>query len=144
LAWKPSGNAQLAWRTALRHMPLGLWLPGWFSTEWQHAPLQDEQVVVLRTSGDPSRITMQVLVGVREWKTTATRVERFWIPEALQDRWRDLDPRLDASRCTAAQSLACQQALAESLRSIAAWVARLTTNSSAIAPPTNEVPWWVP
>lgn len=144
LAWKPSGNAQLAWRTALRHMPLGLWLPGWFSTEWQHAPLQDEQVVVLRTSGDPSRITMQVLVGVREWKTTATRVERFWIPEALQDRWRDLDPRLDASRCTAAQSQACQQALAESLRSIAAWVARLTTNSSAIAPPTNEVPWWVP
>jgi hypothetical protein len=144
LAWKPSGDAQLAWRTALRHMPVGLWLPGWFSAEWQRAPLQDEQVVVMRTSGDSSRVTLQVLVGVREWKTTATRVQRHWIPEGLQDRWRDLDPRLDASRCTAVQSQACQQALADSLRSIAAWITRLTTDASAIAPPTIEVPWWVP
>jgi hypothetical protein len=144
LAWKPSGDARLAWRTALRHMPLGLWLPGWFSTEWQRAPLQDEQAVVLRTSGDPSRITLQVLVGVREWRTTATRVQRYWLPEALQDRWRDLDPRLDASRCTAAQSRACQQALADSLRSIAAWITRLAKDPSAIAPPTDEIPWWVP
>jgi hypothetical protein len=144
LAWKPSGDALLAWRTALRHMPLGLWLPGWFSAQWQCAPQQDERAMVLRTSGDPARITLQVLLGNREWKTTATRVERFWLPEGLQERWRELNPRLDAARCTAAQSQACQRALAESIRPVAAWIARLTANASEVSPAAAELPWWVP
>jgi len=144
LAWKPSDDALLAWRTALRHMPMGLWLPGWFSAPWQCAPLQDERAMVLRTSGDPARITLQVLLGTQEWKTTATRVERCWLPEALQERWRDLDPRLDAAQCTAAQSQACQRGLAESLRSVAGWIHRLTANASEVTPSTKEVPWWVP
>ena len=144
LAWRPSGDALLAWRTALRHMPLGLWLPGWFSAQWQCAPQQDERAMVLRTSGDPARITLQVLLGTQEWKTTATRVERSWLPEPLQERWRELNPRLDTAQCTAAQSQACQRALAESVRSVAAWIARLTADASEVSPAAAEVSWWVP
>jgi hypothetical protein len=125
-------------------MPMGTWLPGWFSTQWQCAPLQEEHALVLRTSGDPARITLQVLLGTQEWKTTATRVERFWMPEALQERWRELDPHLDATQCTAQQSQACQRALAERLRAVAAWIARLTANASDVTPSTKELPWWVP
>lgn len=144
LQWKPSGDALLAWRTALRHMPMGTWLPGWFSTQWQCAPLQEEHAMVLRNSGDPARITLQVLLATQEWKTTATRVERFWMPEALQERWRELDPHLDAAQCTAQQSQACQRALAERLRGVAAWIARLMANASDVTPSTKELPWWVP
>jgi hypothetical protein len=144
LAWKPSGDARLAWRAALRHMPVGLWLAGWFSAQWQCEPLQEESAVVLRTSGDTRQITLQILVGAHEWKTTASRVNRLWLPEALQDRWLELNPHLDPATCTAARSQDCQKALAESLRSIAAWITRLTTNASEVAPPAKEVPWWVP
>ncbi|MEY2785678.1 MAG: hypothetical protein RL277_1888, partial [Planctomycetota bacterium] len=102
LDWKPEGDALLAWRTALRHMPLGLWLPGWFSTQWQCEPLRGETVTVLRNSGDGARVTLQIVVGGHEWNAPATRVDRCWPPDALIDEWKAMQPRLDASQCTAA------------------------------------------
>jgi hypothetical protein len=144
LEWTPTGDALLAWRAALRHMPLGLWLPGWFSPRWQCEPLRGETVTVLRNSGDNSRATLQIVVGGQEWNAATTRIDRCWPPDALIDQWESIQQRLDPSRCTAAQALACQQSMADALQGIAAWIQRMAAGAIEPAPSAQEVPWWVP
>jgi len=143
-SWSPSGDARMAWRGALRHMPLGLWMPGLFSVQWRCETLRDESITVVRTSGDNARISMQAVVGTRNWTIPASRVGRLWIADPLIAQWPGVSATLSPDGCTAARAAACQQSITDALRAVTAWIDRLSTGAIDPAPSIAEVPWWVP
>jgi hypothetical protein len=144
LAWTPSDDAAFAWRCALRHMPLGVWMPGWFSPSWQCEPLRIDPVAVTRSTSDGTRGTLLVLVGTRDWATPVALEGRRWPSTGVSQRWRELQPALAAERCTAAQAALMQQSMADQVSAVAAWIDRMASGQESPAPPAQEVPWWVP
>lgn len=143
-SWSPSDDARMAWRTALRHMPLGLWLPGLFSVQWRCEPLRETSVTVVRTSGDHSRSSLQAVVGTRDWTIPASRVGRLWVADPLIAQWPSVHATLVPETCTAPRAAACQRSITDVVRAIGAWIDRLSAGSTDPAPSTAEVPWWVP
>lgn len=144
LAWTASDEALFAWRCALRHMPLGVWMPGWFSPSWQCEPLRIDPVIVTRSTSDGTRGTLLVLVGTRDWATPVALEGRRWPSTGVSERWRTLQPSLAVDRCTAAQAALVQQMIADQITAVAVWIDRMSNGEESPAPPAQEVSWWVP
>jgi hypothetical protein len=143
LQWRPAEESLLVWRAALRHMPLGVWLPGWFSPKWRCDPLRDDAIAVSRAGGQDSQTTLMILIGGQDWSAPAARVGRQWPPLALIDQWRSIEPEFATELCSAERATACQQSIADALRSIAAWIGRRANGADEPSPPVQEAPWWV-
>lgn len=143
-SWRPTGDALLAHRTLLRHLPLGVWLGGWFSTTWRCDPLATQDVSVHPTASDADQATLMVQIGVDGWPATLARRERTWVPRTLLEHWGAWQPELAPSLCTAERTQALQQAIVTAARTIEESIRAATVDPDAPQPPALQLPWWVP
>lgn len=143
-SWRPEGDALLAHRTLLRHLPLGIWATGWFSAGWRCDPLGTQDVAVHPTASAPDQATVVVHVGLDSWPATLARRDRTWVPRSLLERWAAWQEALDPERCTPERTQSLQRSIIASLRAIAEWVGKAGTPAGSSAPASPEVPWWLP
>lgn len=143
-AWRPTDDALFAHRTLLRHLPLGVWFGGWFSTNWRCDPLGTQDVAVHATATDAQQATVVVQIGMDGWPATLARRERTWVPRALLEHWGAWRPGLAPDRCTAERTHAMQQSIVDAARTLEAWVRAAAADAATPPPPALQLPWWVP
>ena len=143
-AWRPAGDALLAHRTLLRHLPLGVWAAGWFSVNWRCDPFGTQDVSVNATADDATQATIVVQIGVDSWPATLARRERTWVPRALLEHWGAWQPRLAPELCTADRTHALQQSIVTAARALEEWVRAAAADADAPPPPPLQLSWWVP
>lgn len=142
--WSPQGDALLAYRTLLRHLPLGVWATGWFAANWRCDPLATQDVAVHPTASDASQATIVVHIGMESWPATLARRDRTWVPRALLENWGAWAPELSPERCTAERTRALQQSIISTAGALEAWVRSLTQDPDAPPPSATQLPWWLP
>ncbi len=142
--WKPSSDGERAYGSALRHMPLAVWLPGCVSPIWKLDPMTSPALHVRVTGRTDSTATVTVQVGFDPMSTPVMREQGCWLPQRLIERWPVLQAELAPERCTQQRAQEIQQSIARSIYGCAAWIDRLAGGSQEPAPTVSEVAWWVP
>ena len=143
-SWSPDTEGQFAWRTLLRHAPLGVWMPGMFGVEWRCDARNTPTVFVHATARKGSIATLLVQAGANSWHTPLVRVGREWACGALVERWPTWQPSLEAAACTPVMARWLQASIAQTANALAAWTDRLAAGEDAPAPPVQDIGWWVP
>jgi len=142
--WSPDAAGQFAWRTLLRHAPLGVWMPGLFGADWQCDARATPTVFVHATARSGPTATLLVQVGANSWHTPMVRIGRDWASGAIAERWPTWQPSLEPAACTPDIARWLQSSMAQTAASLAAWTDRMAAGQDAPAPPVQDIGWWVP
>ena len=143
-SWSPDATGQFAWRTLLRHAPLGVWMPGVFGADWQCDARITPSVFVHATARSGPAATLLVQMSAKSWHTPMVRIGRDWASSALAERWPNWQPSLEPAACTPDMARWLQASIAQTANALAAWTDRMAAGQDASAPPVQDIGWWVP
>jgi hypothetical protein len=143
-SWSPDAAGQFAWRTLVRHAPLGVWMPGLFGADWQCDARTSPTVFVHATARNGPTATLLVQLGAKSWHTPMVRIGRDWASAAIAERWPTWQPSLEPAACTPDMARWLQASIAQTANALAAWTDRMAAGQDAPAPPVQDIGWWVP
>jgi hypothetical protein len=143
-SWSPDAAGQFAWRTLVRHAPLGVWVPGLFGADWQCDARTTPTVFVHATARNGPTATLLVQLGAKSWHTPMVRIGRDWASAAIGERWPTWQPSLEPAACTPDMARWLQASIAQTANALAAWTDRMAAGQDAPAPPVQDIGWWVP